>query len=297
MPAGIDKLLPHAQPAMPGTHALSCPLFLVVVCAPTGYASRLYAYLQQVENRIFSEGLHVLGAPPSRAQMESYLSAYFGPDLPAEAVSAVAELGDLGVEEVKRRLERAWRLGSAAGAAAAAASGSAATAAGGGSSGTAGTMAPAAAQGGGAGSCTQGQGAGGGQRTGEEGWEARLGEAVQIQQLLMRNGEELDGVMRALGGEYILPEAGGDLLRDGPGECKEPPGRPACLFNCLRRPPGSLKRMHALWRTNTHNQAHSRTNTPTQSDIHAQMHARTHLDWFTTVNVRRLRWHCCSACC
>jgi len=40
---------------------------------------------------------------------------------------------------------------------------------------------------------------------------------VTIRGLLARNTEELDGVLRALGGEYVLPEAGGDLLRDGAG--------------------------------------------------------------------------------
>ena len=45
----------------------------------------------------------------------------------------------------------------------------------------------------------------------------RLAEAIEIRGLLRRNTEELTGVMRALNGEYILPEAGGDLLRDGPG--------------------------------------------------------------------------------
>ena len=47
--------------------------------------------------------------------------------------------------------------------------------------------------------------------------EARLAEAVQIRGLLARNTEEVDGLLRALGGEYVLPEAGGDLLRDGAG--------------------------------------------------------------------------------
>lgn len=48
-------------------------------------------------------------------------------------------------------------------------------------------------------------------------WEDRLAEAAQIRDLLKRNDEEVKGVLRALNGEYILPEAGGDLLRDGPG--------------------------------------------------------------------------------
>lgn len=45
----------------------------------------------------------------------------------------------------------------------------------------------------------------------------RLEEGVRIRDLLRRNSEEMAGVLRALNGEYILPEAGGDLLRDGAG--------------------------------------------------------------------------------
>jgi len=46
---------------------------------------------------------------------------------------------------------------------------------------------------------------------------SRLEEGMQIRNLLQRNTEELTGVVRALNGEYIQPEAGGDLLRDGAG--------------------------------------------------------------------------------
>ena len=35
--------------------------------------------------------------------------------------------------------------------------------------------------------------------------------------MLRKNTEELTGVIRALGGEYVPPATGGDLLRDGPG--------------------------------------------------------------------------------
>jgi hypothetical protein len=48
--------------------------------------------------------------------------------------------------------------------------------------------------------------------------EDKLAEAVRIRDLLALNTEELRSVGRALNGEYILPEAGGDLLRDGAGE-------------------------------------------------------------------------------
>jgi hypothetical protein len=47
----------------------------------------------------------------------------------------------------------------------------------------------------------------------------KLEEAVAIRDLLALNSEELRSVVRALNGEYILPEAGGDLLRDGAGGC------------------------------------------------------------------------------
>jgi CobN/Magnesium Chelatase len=40
---------------------------------------------------------------------------------------------------------------------------------------------------------------------------------VTIAGLLDRNTEELGSLLRALNGEYVLPEAGGDLLRDGAG--------------------------------------------------------------------------------
>lgn len=45
---------------------------------------------QVVENRLFSEGLHVLGASPSPSQLGAYLAAYFGDELPQEAVDLVA---------------------------------------------------------------------------------------------------------------------------------------------------------------------------------------------------------------
>ena len=55
----------------------------------------------------------------------------------------------------------------------------------------------------------------------------RLEEGLRIAGLLRRNTEEMSGVLRALNGEYILPEAGGDLLRDGAGVL--PTGALICL--------------------------------------------------------------------
>lgn len=48
--------------------------------------------------------------------------------------------------------------------------------------------------------------------------EETVAEALRIQRLLGSNTEELRSVVRALNGEYVLPEAGGDLLRDGASE-------------------------------------------------------------------------------
>lgn len=71
-----------------------------------GWCDRLYSYLQTLENRLFSEGLHVLGAPPSNSQMAQYLGAYYGDALPVEAVDALAE--GQGVERARTALEKAW---------------------------------------------------------------------------------------------------------------------------------------------------------------------------------------------
>ncbi|MDX2232187.1 MAG: magnesium chelatase subunit H [Leptolyngbyaceae cyanobacterium bins.349] len=53
------------------------------------YLSQLYAYLQVLESRLFSSGLHVLGAAPDAEQLASYLNAYFGDQLPANIITAI----------------------------------------------------------------------------------------------------------------------------------------------------------------------------------------------------------------
>ncbi|MBE9042055.1 magnesium chelatase subunit H, partial [Oscillatoriales cyanobacterium LEGE 11467] len=54
------------------------------------YFVKVYEYLQVVEQRLFSSGLHVLGEVPNIDRLESYLSAYFENRLPPEAVRAIA---------------------------------------------------------------------------------------------------------------------------------------------------------------------------------------------------------------
>ncbi len=46
------------------------------------YLVKLYEYLQVLENRLFSSGLHVLGEAPNEEEMKAYLDAYFGNEPP-----------------------------------------------------------------------------------------------------------------------------------------------------------------------------------------------------------------------
>lgn len=54
------------------------------------YLVQLYEYLQIIENRLFSSGLHTLGKFPDPEELASYLQAYFGEELPVPVVSAIA---------------------------------------------------------------------------------------------------------------------------------------------------------------------------------------------------------------
>jgi magnesium chelatase subunit H len=150
------------------------------------WASRLYLYLQEVETRLYSEGLHVLGQPPTSDEAARYLSAYFGDDLPEDAVKVVADAPPGTAEHpatlaaARAVLERAY------------------------ASSTRGATSPSATE------TVQLH------RNGSiDAALPKLQEAARIKALLDLNTEELRGVIRALNGEYVLPEAGGDLLRDG----------------------------------------------------------------------------------
>ncbi len=54
------------------------------------YFITIYDYLQVVEQRLFSSGLHTLGESPNTAALKSYLDAYFDQDLDEETVEAIA---------------------------------------------------------------------------------------------------------------------------------------------------------------------------------------------------------------
>lgn len=56
------------------------------------YLLNLYEYLQVLENRLFSSGLHVLGEAPNQNEMQSYLQAYFGRDIEPKAEKVIRDL-------------------------------------------------------------------------------------------------------------------------------------------------------------------------------------------------------------
>ncbi len=71
------------------------------------YMSRLYDYLQVLENRLFSTGLHVLGDQPTPDLIGSYLNAYLGDEkqLPEKVINAIASGGErTQVEQIYRQV-------------------------------------------------------------------------------------------------------------------------------------------------------------------------------------------------
>jgi magnesium chelatase subunit H len=76
------------------------------------YLVKLYEYLQVVEGRLFSAGLHTLGNPPNPEELASYLRAYFGEDLPEDAVSAIAEqrAEQSKIQNLRSKIEEALHI-------------------------------------------------------------------------------------------------------------------------------------------------------------------------------------------
>lgn len=59
------------------------------------YLVKLYEYLQVLENRLFSTGLHTLGEAPNAENLAGYLKAYLGEELPEQAIAQVVIGADL----------------------------------------------------------------------------------------------------------------------------------------------------------------------------------------------------------
>lgn len=78
------------------------------MCLLTHTQLTLHALFQVVETRLFSEGLHTLGQPPSPEHMRQYLEAYFDGALPSEAVDLVAQANGESLETIRAKLQRIY---------------------------------------------------------------------------------------------------------------------------------------------------------------------------------------------
>ncbi len=75
---GIDADCPFDEAKKLGISFSPENVRMFSVYAFNDYLVKLYEYLQVLENRLFSSGLHVLGDAPNQEEMNSYLDAYFG---------------------------------------------------------------------------------------------------------------------------------------------------------------------------------------------------------------------------
>jgi magnesium chelatase subunit H len=90
MDSGLDTDCPFAEAKRLGIAFTPENLNLFSLDAFNHYLVKLYDYLQVLENRLFSSGLHTLGEPPNAEALSSYLSAYFGDEISEEAITAIA---------------------------------------------------------------------------------------------------------------------------------------------------------------------------------------------------------------
>jgi len=72
--------------------------------AINNYFLQVYEYLQIVEQRLFSSGLHTLGQIPDQASLQSYLEAYFGEELSTDIIQDIVA-GKRSLSEVEMTRE------------------------------------------------------------------------------------------------------------------------------------------------------------------------------------------------
>jgi magnesium chelatase subunit H len=164
------------------------------------YFLQVYEYLQIVEQRLFSSGLHTLGKIPDAEELESYLEAYYGEDLPREIITAICHHNNSFdpnanskenpplisfLKEEKYLYDKyLFKYGK--------------------------------------------------NETEKEELKLKINEALKIKDLLKKNIEEITNLIKGLNGEYIPPAPGGDLLRDGIGVL--PTGRNIHALDPYRMP-------------------------------------------------------------
>ncbi|WP_036487597.1 magnesium chelatase subunit H [Myxosarcina sp. GI1] len=68
------------------------------------YFLQVYEYLQVLEQRLFSSGLHVLGNAPNEEQLKSYLEAYFDKELSQNEIGDITSRHDTDTQSRSERL-------------------------------------------------------------------------------------------------------------------------------------------------------------------------------------------------
>lgn len=177
------------------------------------YLVTLYEYLQVLENRLFSSGLHVFGELPDAAQLQSYLQAYFGEELKPEVLKAMCEQAEGGRQESGGRGQRAGAIAFSA-------------------------------------QVERLIGQFYWEEKDEArlaGLRKQIEEGLEICDRILQTDDELTNLLRGLNGEYIPPAPGGDLLRDGPGVL--PTGRNIHALDPYRMPsPAAYERGREIGR-------------------------------------------------
>jgi len=169
-------------------------------------------YLVELEQRLFSSGLHTLGAAPTDDELVSYLNAYFDERLTDEEIGHVIdEWHDREDSKEKEPSTNflSWLQSFAD------------------------SFSEKSTQ-----ASSEQVDTDGGPMSDKE---VLQHEALSIVELLEKNVEEIDSVVTALNGGYVLPAPGGDLLRDGTSVL--PTGRNIHALDPYRMPsPGAWAR-------------------------------------------------------
>lgn len=180
------------------------------------WLGQLQSYLAEVQDRLFSSGLHALGGRLAEGDLASYLAAFFGERLSPGVVESVARLP---------RGAPLWELTGLPEAEAAAVDWAR----------TQEDKSPLAAAARWLREALHGPQAPSGDAPAHADSLALLREAVAIKDLLLQStDEEMDAIVRGLDGGYVAAAPGGDLLRDGAGVL--PTGRNIHALDPYRMP-------------------------------------------------------------
>jgi len=176
--AGIDNDVPllDKSGAQVKDQELSSELDISII---DSWVVNVSNYLNILQERLFSSGLHTLGSPPSTKQaMESYLNAYFGEQLSDDDRQNIFDAWQNENSSQESKSENplvsflSWLKSFID---------------------TKRT-----------------------DKVEERGYSQLEKEALEILSLLNRNTEEIDSIINCLDGGYVPAAPGGDLLRDGP---------------------------------------------------------------------------------